>query len=79
MFSWVVWMFSEVSEEVESMVEASDNEDDAEGDANSERELSMPAARVAEPVPAVLMDDRAVESQDALNSYDYVEAVERPW
>lgn len=63
-------MCSEISEEVESTAEASDKEDDAE----SEREVS-----VAAPVPAVLMDDRAVENEDALNSYDYVEDVERPW
>lgn len=61
------------------MAEASDNEEDVEVDASSERELSKPAAAVAAPVPAVLMADRAVESEDALNSYDYVEAVERPW
>ncbi|KAK1948210.1 Protein TONNEAU 1b [Phytophthora citrophthora] len=60
---------SEISEEMESMPDLSDKEDESEdGVAGSAAE--------AEP-PRVLQNDTRVDSEDALNSYDYIENVEK--
>ncbi|RLN80068.1 hypothetical protein BBJ28_00022432, partial [Nothophytophthora sp. Chile5] len=56
---------SEVSEEMESMPELSDKEDDSQDDA------------VDAPPPRVLQTDTRVDSEDALQSYDYIEAVDK--
>ncbi|OWZ24670.1 hypothetical protein PHMEG_000192 [Phytophthora megakarya] len=60
---------SEISEEMESMPELSDKEDE------SEDGVAMSAANV-EP-PHTLRNDTRVDSEDALNSYDYIEEVEK--
>ncbi|KAE8910882.1 hypothetical protein PF005_g4437 [Phytophthora fragariae] len=60
---------SEISEEVESMSELSDKEDESEGGAAA-------SAAEIEP-PNTLRNDTRVDSEDALNSYDYIEGVER--
>ncbi|KAL3673511.1 hypothetical protein V7S43_001220 [Phytophthora oleae] len=60
---------SEISEEMESMPELSDKEDESEDGA-------AVSAAEAEP-PRVLRNDIRVESEDALNSYDYIENVEK--
>ncbi|RLN82555.1 hypothetical protein BBJ28_00009505 [Nothophytophthora sp. Chile5] len=53
-----------ISEEMESMPELSDKEDDSQDEA------------VAAP-PRVLQTDTRVDSEDALHSYDYIEAVDK--
>ncbi|KAG6975099.1 hypothetical protein JG688_00002758 [Phytophthora aleatoria] len=60
---------SEISEEMESMPELSDKEDESEDGA-------AVSAADAEP-PQVLRNDTRVDSEDALNSYDYIEDVEK--
>ncbi|KAG7392506.1 hypothetical protein PHYPSEUDO_000194 [Phytophthora pseudosyringae] len=60
---------SDISEEMESMPELSDKEDESNDGA------AMSAAEV-EP-PRVLRNDTRVDSEDALNSYDYIEDVEK--
>ncbi|RLN53681.1 hypothetical protein BBJ29_001317 [Phytophthora kernoviae] len=59
---------SEISEEMESMADLSDKEDESENDA-------AVSTTEAEP-PRVLQNDTRVDSEDALNSYDYIEDVE---
>ncbi|KAF4047345.1 hypothetical protein GN244_ATG00480 [Phytophthora infestans] len=59
---------SDISEEMESMPELSDKEDESDDGA------AVSAA--AEP-PQVLRNDTRVDSEDALNSYDYIEDVEK--
>ncbi|KAG6609777.1 FGFR1 oncogene [Phytophthora cinnamomi] len=60
---------SEISEEMESMPELSDKEDESEdGAATSAAEIGP---------PSTLRNDTRVDSEDALNSYDYIEEVEK--
>ncbi|GMF33836.1 unnamed protein product [Phytophthora fragariaefolia] len=60
---------SDISEEMESMPELSDKEGDSEdGTAISAAELEPPSR---------LRNDTRVDSEDALNSYDYIEDVEK--
>eukprot|EP00644_Phytophthora_capsici_P002211 jgi/Phyca11/8310/fgenesh1_pm.PHYCAscaffold_27_\ len=60
---------SEISEEMESMPDLSDKEDESEDGAT---ESAAEAER-----PRVLQNDTRVDSEDALNSYDYIENVEK--
>ncbi|ETM40516.1 hypothetical protein L914_13546 [Phytophthora nicotianae] len=60
---------SEISEEMESVPDLSDKEDESEDGA-------AVAASEADP-PCVLQNDTRVDSEDALNSYDYIEDVEK--
>lgn len=69
---------SDISEQVESMAEESmaaesEQAEDDRSDVDGGKEAIVAA------VPAVLQDDRAVEGEDALNGYDYIEDVERGW
>lgn len=61
---------SEISEEVESVVDLSDQENESgRHDGTAISQLAVP--------PSVVLTDKAVEGKDALNSYDYIEDVER--
>ncbi|KAG7394922.1 hypothetical protein PHYBOEH_004479 [Phytophthora boehmeriae] len=60
---------SEISEEMESMADLSDNDDESENEAAASTTETQP--------PRVLQSDTRVDSEDALNSYDYIEDVER--
>ncbi|POM81019.1 Hypothetical protein PHPALM_1073 [Phytophthora palmivora] len=60
---------SEISEEMESVPDLSDKDDESEDGA-------VMSAKETEPPPA-LRNDTRVASEDALNSYDYIEDVEK--
>lgn len=60
---------SEISEEMESMPDLSDKEDESEDGAT---ESAAEAER-----PRILQNDTRVDSEDALNGYDYIEHVEK--
>lgn len=65
-------MPSEISEEVESVADLSDQEDES-----AAHDDDKPISQLAVPPPSVVLTDKLVEGKDALNSYDYIEDVER--